>query len=503
MTRAGKKQTDIYVDFERLLTPESTKKKSSITGKLWVLGSNSDLKKELATIAPDAHSWQQEYATKNQENAEVFSLHTPKGPVWVLRPQPVDWEEYGNADTLTPSTYARYRDLVGPICNQFDNLGIGSVEIQTKGLKDDEKLGLLVGLEMAYYKFQPSDDPDATLPPKFDCVGIDAHLVQESRIIGQSINIARHLVNIPPNELYPASFADTVKDLFKDLPNAKVEIWDENRIAKENMNLLLAVGNASVNKPRFVKIHYSASGSKGKPIALVGKGVTFDSGGLDIKDAANMRLMKKDMGGAACLVGVAYWMAKSKFSRSCDFYLPMAENFVGPESFRPSDVLTARNGMTVEIDNTDAEGRLILADAMCLAVESEPEMIIDVATLTGIVKAALGKDIGGLFATDDKLAQKLLAAGQRWGDILWRLPLYKGYEDQLNTVFAKTNHSSASRYGSGITASLFLMKFVDELPWAHLDIMAWSDPKGAVRVPGGNGQSVQCLIGFLKTLAKN
>jgi leucyl aminopeptidase len=189
--------------------------------------------------------------------------------------------------------------------------------------------------------------------------------VNESRILGQAINISRHLVNIPPNELYPATFADTIKDLFKDIPNVKVEIWDETRIAKENMTMLLAVGKASVHKPRFVQIRYNG-GSKGKPIALVGKGVTFDSGGLDIKDAANMRLMKKDMGGAACLVGTAYWMAKSKYPRTCDFYLPMAENGVSGEAFRPSDVLTARNGMTVEIDNTDAEGRLILADAMCL-----------------------------------------------------------------------------------------------------------------------------------------
>jgi leucyl aminopeptidase len=216
-----------------------------------------------------------------------------------------------------------------------------------------------------------------------------------------------------------------------------------------------------------------------------------------------MRLMKKDMGGAASIVGLATWVAEMKYPGPCDFYLALAENAVDANSFRPSDVCVARNGMSVEIDNTDAEGRLVLADALDVAVTQkgvdEPEVVIDVATLTGAIKVGLGVDIAGLFSNDDELAESLTTAGQRAGDLNWRMPLFDKYWGEMSSPFADCKNSGGS-FGGAITAALFLQKFVRGKKWAHLDVYAWADKaQGALGAQGGSGQPVQALIEYLES----
>ena len=253
--------------------------------------------------------------------------------------------------------------------------------------------------------------------------------------------------------------------------------------------------------PRLVKISYRPTkAAKGtQPIALVGKGITFDSGGLDIKPAAGMRLMKKDMGGSAAVVGAVYWAALTGAAHPIDAYVALAENSIGSRAFRPGDVLTARNGTTVEIHNTDAEGRLVLADALDVAVTAseKPRAVIDLATLTGAIKVALGANLAGLFTTDETLGAALAEAGTRAGDLTWAMPLVQRYRAQSNSNFAD-GVNAVDGFGGAITAALFLEKFARDVPWAHLDIYAWKDAAdGAFAEGGGSGQGVLLLAEWL------
>jgi leucyl aminopeptidase len=236
----------------------------------------------------------------------------------------------------------------------------------------------------------------------------------------------------------------------------------------------------------------------------VGKGVTFDSGGLDIKDAAGMRLMKKDMGGAAAVVGALYSYLQQGGQRPLDVYVPLAENAISGKSYRPGDVIRSKSGMTVEIHNTDAEGRLVLADSLALAAaqqgEQKPCAIVVAATLTGAIKVGLGSDIAGLFASHEGLAEGLLRASKEYGDPMWRMPLYDAYRPKLETSVADINHCAVGSYGGAITAALFLAEFVKGHAFAHLDIYAWTDgERGALREGGGSGQAVQALASLIST----
>jgi leucyl aminopeptidase len=314
--------------------------------------------------------------------------------------------------------------------------------------------------------------------------------------------VARHLTNLPPNILNPVTYADFAKGFLGSVKGLKVDVWDEKKLAAENMNLHLCVGVGSNRPPRLARIRYSGRGSKGKPVALVGKGITFDSGGLDIKPASGMRLMKKDMGGSAAVLAVAYWAAVTRQACALDCYLALAENSISSSAFRPSDVLTARSGLDVEIHNTDAEGRLVLADALDVAVKQKikPRALVDVATLTGAIKVGLGAGIAGLFANDRKVEAGLQKAGQLSGDLNWPMPLYQKYRSMFSSNFADLTNSPDG-FGGAITAALFLEKFVADVPWAHLDIYAWKDSAdGAWIESGGSGQSVLSLCRWLSSV---
>jgi leucyl aminopeptidase len=433
---------------------------------------------------------------------EWIHFQGEQGPVWVLRPRDVVGTTHGGL--LAESQYAKCRDLLGTVVASLKFLNVAEVHLHFMGTTDEMELGAFVGLEMATYSFKDTEKTFKSLAAAqiyyHKEEDFDETLIQKAVLRARSVNIARHLVNTPPNLKTPQLLAQTVKSL-KWSKQTKVEIWNEDRLRKEKCNLILAVGQGSPAAPCLVKISYRPREKSSKPlIAFVGKGITFDTGGLDIKPSAAMRLMKKDMGGAASVVGLAHWVDQSQYDGAIDFYLAIAENAVDGNSMRPGDVYTSRSGLRVEIDNTDAEGRLVLADALDVAATAKqsPEVIVDLATLTGACRVALGVELAGLFTNDDDLAAELSRAGQRSGDMNWRLPLMERYFAPYTSAFADFKNAGES-FGGAITAALFLQRFIKGKKWVHLDMYGWGDkPVGPLHFAGGNGQSVQALIDWLE-----
>jgi leucyl aminopeptidase len=307
------------------------------------------------------------------------------------------------------------------------------------------------------------------------------------------------LVNLPANFLYPTSYADLLKSFFK---GEKVTVFNKQKLQQEGYGLISAVGQGSATGPYIVHLKIRRGLKKQKPIAVVGKGITFDTGGVDLKPSAYMRWMKKDMGGSATVAGVAHYLVKTKAKVNCDFYFAIAENSIARDSFRPGDIVESKKGLTVEVHNTDAEGRLALADAITMAVsqKEKPKALIDVATLTGAIKAGLGGYLPGMFCNDNKLQASLLKVAKKSGEPVWPMPLDPSLESLLNSSFADMVNASDG-FGGAITAALFLEKFIEDLPWAHFDIYSWVDgAKGALQSKGGSGQMVQTLIQYLGEL---
>lgn len=487
---------------EFILGKEPKNKKETV-GYVYFLGTN-DKNKFVALAEEHALNWQVNDLKKNEREMVLFT--GVKGPVWVLRPRkkPENPQHQGR---LEESEYAYTRDLFGGMISYFKAHAVKQVRIEFIKSEFDQELGALTGLEMATYNFrQVFENRPATFPEIYilkDGDGIDPSTVHQAQARARAVNMARHLVNLPPNEINPKTFVDFAKDI--DFPQTmKINVWDAARLKKEKAGLLLGVGQGAEFGPYLLHLRYRPTKKTSlKPVAFVGKGITFDTGGLDIKASTGMRLMKKDMGGAASILGLASWVADMKYPGPCDFYLALAENAVDAKSFRPSDVCVSRSGLRVEIDNTDAEGRLVLADALDVAVtqkgEDEAEVVIDVATLTGAIKVGLGTEVAGLFSNDDELAESLEVAGQRSGDLNWRMPLFGKYAAELNSPFADMKNAGSS-FGGAITAALFLQSFVRGKKWAHLDVYAWTDKaQGALSAVGGSGQPVQALIEYLES----
>lgn len=400
--------------------------------------------------------------------------------------------------------YALARDLMGQVFALLESLKAEQITIDFMSCSEASTIGCLTGLEMAAYDYrnQRGDrDPQPLLPGLH--LELPQSLIDSAIAQGLSVNVARHLVNLPAADLNPETYARLVFALFEESTSSTVTIWDAERLKEEKMGLMLAVGKAAVHQPSLIHIRYRKKGATARPLALVGKGITFDTGGLDLKPSAFMRMMKKDMGGSAALVGLAVWLDRTAFAQPVDIWLAVAENAVGQKAFRPGDVITARNGKTVEIDNTDAEGRLVLADALTVAVSEQdknrPAAVVDVATLTGAARVALGLQIGALFANNKSLSDALYSAGIESGDPLWPLPLVRAYETELQSHVAQLVNCSTNRFGGAVTAAMFLEEFSGDIPWAHIDVNAWTnETQGPVKGPGANGQMVQCLIKFVE-----
>jgi leucyl aminopeptidase len=318
--------------------------------------------------------------------------------------------------------------------------------------------------------------------------------------VGQAVCIARDAVNEPPNELYPETLAQVAQKIAKD-NGFKIKVLDKKGIAAAGMHLHYAVGQGSAHEPRFIHLSYVPKKKK-KKVVFVGKGLTFDSGGLCIKPAAGMGEMKSDMAGAAAVLGLMAAVGVTKPDVELHVLVGAAENMPDAAAYRPADVFGSLDGKTVEIINTDAEGRLVLADALAYAVNLKPDVIVDAATLTGAALVALGKSCSAYYATTDELAATLEASAKEAGEQFWRMPLLDDLAEQLKSDVADLKHTG-DRYGGSITAALFLREFVGKVPWVHCDIAGpvLSERPRGMYPKGGTGHAVLTFLSFVERLA--
>jgi leucyl aminopeptidase len=336
-----------------------------------------------------------------------------------------------------------------------------------------------------------------------DGAGGEALLARGARI-GRAVVEARELINTPPSDLTPALLADRVAERLAPARGVTVEVWDEGRLEDERLGGVLAVARGSVNPPRLVRADYRPGGEEAPRVVLVGKGITFDSGGLSLKTPDGMTTMKTDMSGAAVVLGALEALAHLGVPVAVTALAPMAENMPGPGALKPGDVFTTRDGTTVEVLNTDAEGRLVLADALCLARELGPGAVVDVATLTGAARVALGTGIAPLFGSDDDLVARLRAAGDTAGEALWPMPLPEAYADHLDSDVADVKNIGRAGQAGAVAAALFLARFVGPAPWAHLDIAGTgrSTESRGYLAKGGNAFGLRTLVELVDGMAR-
>jgi leucyl aminopeptidase len=338
------------------------------------------------------------------------------------------------------------------------------------------------------YKLAPAPQPTLMIPA-------DADAARIKRLLA-GVFLARDLINVPANDMGP----DAIENAFRALAahyKAEVTTVTGEDLLEQNFPLIHAVGRASTQAPRLLKLRWGKPGHR--KVTLVGKGVSFDTGGLDIKPSSSMALMKKDMGGAANVMGLALMIMDAKLKIDLTVLVPVVENAISGNAFRPGDIYRSRAGLTVQIDNTDAEGRLILADALALADEEEPDLLIDMATLTGAARVALGPDLPPFFTDDEDLAHSICDASLEVDDPLWRLPLYKGYDKDINAKIADLTNAPSGGMAGAITAALFLKRFVKKTrAWAHFDIYAWTPSERPHSPGGGEAQGIRALFEMLE-----
>ncbi len=375
-------------------------------------------------------------------------------------------------------------------------------ELPTGALKPDQAAAVASGVRLRAYKFdryktKKKDGEDAALRADVSiAVGDvaaarkafapDAHIVD-------GVIMARELVNEPPNVLYPVEFARRASRLRK--LGVDVQVLDVKAMTKLGMGALLGVSQGSTQPGRTVIMRWNGGKRGDQPVAFIGKGVCFDTGGISIKPAGSMEDMKGDMGGAACVVGLMHALAARKAKVNAVGAIGLVENMPGGNAQRPGDIVTSMSGQTIEIINTDAEGRLVLADVLWyVAKKFKPKFMVDLATLTGAIMVALGTEYAGLFSNNDELSERLTKVGMETGERVWRMPLGPEYDKQIDSQFADMKNTG-TRNGGSITAAQFLQRFVDDTPWAHLDIAgtAMGAPKSEINHSWGSGYGVRLL----------
>lgn len=319
--------------------------------------------------------------------------------------------------------------------------------------------------------------------------------VTQGRILGQSVNLARELVNRTPAELNPQSFCDRATEVAADC-GLDIEVLGPEKLAELGMNCILGVGQGSLSPPRLLVLRYhEGKADKTQTLCFVGKGITFDSGGLSLKTADGMSDMKCDMAGAATVLAATAAVARLKLPVNLLCVIPLAENMPSGSAIRPGDVLKAKNGKTIEVVNTDAEGRLVLADALCHAVDLGATHIVDLATLTGACVVALGMKVAGVMTNDKQWSEKVLAAAEHAGEPAWPLPMFDEYDDLIRSKVADMKNSGG-RWGGAITAAKLLQKFVGDVPWTHVDIAgpSFAETENSATDAGGTGYFVRTLV---------
>ena len=341
------------------------------------------------------------------------------------------------------------------------------------------------------YRFDRYRKPKGSAPRLVAPEGVDTASVLR---IGDGVFLARDLINTPANDLSPQDLARAAGSLAAEY-GASLSVTDGEALERD-FPMIHAVGRASERPPCLIDLRWGAEGDP--KITLVGKGIVFDTGGLDIKNATGMALMKKDMGGAANVLGLASMVMSTGLSVRLRVLIPAAENAISGRAFRPGDVLRSRKGLTVEIGNTDAEGRLVLADAMALADEEAPELLVTMATLTGAARVALGPELPAFFTDDDAFSAELMQASAAVRDPFWRLPLWKPYDSWLASKIADVNHISGNSFAGSIVAALFLKRFVSAArTYAHFDLFAWNNSARPIGPEGGEAQAIRALFRYL------
>jgi leucyl aminopeptidase len=375
-------------------------------------------------------------------------------------------------------------------------------ELPTGPMTPDQAAAVAAGVRLRAYKFdryktRKKDGDDAALRAEVSLAVDDVAAARKALAprdaVVDGVIMARELVNEPPNVLYPIEFARRASQLRK--LGVEVEILDVKAMTKLGMGALLGVAQGSTQPGRTVIMRWNGGKRGDAPVAFIGKGVCFDTGGISIKGASGMEDMKGDMGGAACVVGLMHALAARKAKVNAVGAIGLVENMPDGNAQRPGDIVTSMSGQTIEIINTDAEGRLVLADVLWyVAKKFKPKFMVDLATLTGAIMVALGTEYAGLFSNNDELAERLSKVGQETGERVWRMPLGPEYDKLVDSQFADMKNTGG-RHGGSITAAQFLQRFVDDTPWAHLDIAgtAMGAPKTEINQSWGSGYGVRLL----------
>jgi len=407
------------------------------------------------------------------------------------------------------ATPAQLRRAAGAATRAAGRLGTGlAVTVALPTTEPEAAQAIAEGALLGTYTYQPISGKDAGEP------GVSAitlvttgrkeveQAIATAQVVAAAVAQAREWINVPPNLLYPESFAEQAREYVRDT-KVTVEVLDEKALTKGGYGGILAVGGGSARLPRLVRYSYAPRGAK-VHLALIGKGITFDSGGLNIKPGDSMLTMKCDMSGAAAVFAATRAIAALGLSVKVTAYGALAENLPSDTSYRPSDVLTMYGGTTVENGNCDAEGRLVMADALARSTEDQPDVIIDVATLTGACMVALGEDIAGVMTNDDELADQILAAAESAGESFWPLPIPQNAKEQIKSQVADVKSTGATRYGGALTAAAFLREFVGDHSWAHLDIAGpafRSGKEDGHLSAGGTGVAVSTLVALAQSYA--
>jgi leucyl aminopeptidase len=348
---------------------------------------------------------------------------------------------------------------------------------------DEAALGwLLAGYRFARYKDNPAPKARLVAPAGIDAARIEAIAAGEA--------LTRDLINTPSSDMGPEELEAAARTLAAEF-DAHISVTRGDALIAANFPMIHAVGRASPRAPRLIDLAWGDSGPR---LTLVGKGVCFDTGGLDLKPSASMALMKKDMGGAATVLGLARMIMALNLPLQIRVLIPAVENSVSGNAMRPGDILTSRKTLTVEVNNTDAEGRLVLADALTLADEETPDLVISMATLTGAARVAVGADLAPFYATDPAHAAAVKAAGQKVADPVWEMPFWEPYEDKIEPAIADLDNAPSGGMAGSITAALFLRRFVTASPYLHFDIYGWQPEAAPARPKGGVGQGARALF---------
>lgn len=400
-----------------------------------------------------------------------------------------------NAVRLIPDANGKISRVVCCVSDLGNFWGPGNLPMTLpEGLYEFEKFNdaYAIAWGLGAYQFtrykKPSRGPATLLLP--------ADKLSSVTNIVEAIYLVRDWTNTPTDDMGPTQFAAATEKLAKEFGATFSQIIGEE-LLKQNYASIYTVGRASDDAPRLIDLRWG--NPKHPKVTLVGKGVCFDSGGLDIKPSSYMLLMKKDMAGGAHVMGLARMIMASKLPVSLRVLVPVVENVISGNAYRPGDIIKSRKGLTIEVGNTDAEGRVILADAITEAVSENPELLIDITTLTGAARVALGTELPAVFSNNDDLVNTVIKQGEKIYDPMWRLPLYPIYREYINSQIADINNNSSEPYAGAITAALFLKEFVpDNIPWLHFDMMAWNLRARPGRPQGAEAMALRALFSYLQ-----